>query len=62
MVDSPFEERIVVLVETADFGPVEYFKLSFHDNLFALLNICEQTNLFAEQFLDNPVDCSEHIK
>ena len=66
MLDSPFQERIGVLVKTADFGPVEYFKLSFPDNLFTLFNICKQTNLFAEQFFDNPrdnpVDFSEHIK
>ena len=48
------------MVETADFGPVDDFKLFFPDNLFTLFNTCEQTNLFAEQFFDNPVDCSEH--
>ena len=48
------------MVETADFGPVDDFKLFFPDNLFTLFNTCEQTNLFAERFFDNPVDCSEH--
>ena len=48
------------MVETANFGPVDDFKLFFPDNLFTLFNTCEQTNLFAEQFFDNPVDCSEH--
>ena len=49
-------------METADFGPVDDFRLFFADNLFTLFNICEQTNLFAEQFFDNPVNCSEHIE
>ena len=48
------------MVETADFGPVDDFKLFFPDNLFTLFNTCEQTNLFSEQFFDNPVDFSEH--
>ena len=60
--DSPFRKRTGVKVETADFGPVDDFRLFFADNLFTLFNICEQTNLFAEQFFDNPVNCSEHIE
>ena len=38
---------------TVDFGPVDYFKLFFPDNLFNLIS--EQTNLFAEQVFDNPL-------
>ena len=50
-------------MKTADFGPVEYFKLSFPDNLFTLFNICKQTKKqFFDNPRDNPVDFSEHIK
>ena len=56
--DSLFHKRTGVLVVTVDFGPVYYFKLFFPDNLFNLIS--EQTNLFAEQVFDIPVDCSEH--
>ena len=56
----PFQQRTGVLVDTVNFQPVDYFKLFFPDDLFCLIS--EQTNLFAEQFFDNPADLTQHSR
>ena len=56
----PIQQRRGVLVPTENFHPVDYFKLFFPGDLFDL--IAEQTNIFAEQFLDNASDLSRHSR
>ena len=51
------EGRNGILVDTTDFNVIDYFELFFHDNLYE--TIAKETNLYAEQFFDNPVDVSQ---
>lgn len=53
-----FREKTGVLVDTVNFEPVDYFKLFFPGDLYGLIS--GQTNLFAEQFFENPSDLNQH--
>ena len=49
-----YTERQGILVDTADFEPVDYFYQFFPEEAFQL--IAAETNRYADQFFDTPVD------
>lgn len=55
-----FTQPSGVLVDTTDFQPVDYFKLFFPDEAFDL--IAEETNRYAMQYLDTPVNFPANLR
>ena len=49
-----YERRHAVLVDTSDFLVVDFFRLHFPQQAVEL--ICNETNRYAEQYFDTPVD------
>ncbi|XP_067023688.1 piggyBac transposable element-derived protein 4-like [Acropora muricata] len=49
-----FTERPGILVDATEFSPVDFFYMFFHDEAFTLIS--NETNRYASQYLDTPVD------
>ena len=55
-----YTERHGILVDTADFQPVDYFYQFFPEEAFQL--IAAKTNRYADQFFDTPVDLPPSLR
>jgi hypothetical protein len=51
-----YKEKPAILIETTDFEPVDYFHAFFPEDAFK--RIAEETNRYADQFFDTPVEFS----